>query len=92
MHISTKDIIGKIQREVLFHLSVKMGCEVARCCTLIVVHCCVIYECHPLTHAVKAKRFKARMVNLPPRRHRKAPYILAVCHSCLFSFLTNQVI
>lgn len=56
----------------LFHLPVKMGCEVARCCTLIVVHWCVIYECHPLTHAAKAKWFEAlldRMVNLPPWRH-----------------------
>lgn len=58
----------------LLHLSVKMGCEVAQCCTLIVVHWCVIYECHPLTHTVKAKRFEAfqdRMVILPPRRHCK---------------------
>lgn len=52
-----------------FHLSVKMGCEVAWCCTLIVVHWRVIYDCHPLTRTVKAKRFEAlldRTVNLSP--------------------------
>lgn len=72
-----------------FHLSVKMGCEVARC-VLIVVHWCVIYDCHPLTRAAKAKQFEAlldRAVNLSPRKQSQQRYILAIRHhSLLLSF------
>lgn len=34
---------GKYRSNMVFHLSVKMGCEVAWCCTLIGVHWRVIY-------------------------------------------------
>lgn len=79
-----------------FHLSVKMGCEVVRCCALIIVHWCVIYDCHPLTRTVKAKQFEALLdstVNPSPWKQCQRRYILATCPSrCLLSFLTNQVI